>query len=145
MGAIIIIIGWHASLGLILALAQDDFDDSWEDASGISEDLLRRYEDRWWKACRMGDYDTMVTMLIGGKEALVAGVDDQSRSALHYTSGIGNIRCTKLLLANGAEVDLRDSDGYTPLHIASGYMHKDIVKALLDHGADPEVGDKQER
>ena len=124
---------------------QDDYSDSWEDASNLSDDLLRRFEERWWRACKKGDYDTMVTMLMSGKEALVAGVDDGSRSALHYAAGIGNERTTELLLANGAEVDLKDKDGYTPLHIAAGYMHRPIVRALLDRGADPEIADAQGR
>ncbi len=77
----------------------------------MSEDLLRNYEDKWWKAARGGDYDTLVTMLIGGREALVLGVDDDRRSALHYVCGTGNVKCAKLLLINGAEVDLKDKDG----------------------------------
>ena len=124
---------------------QDDYEDSWESANDISEDLLRNYEDKWWKAVKTGAYDVIVSMLIGGRDALVSGVDDELRSALHYACGTGNTKCVKLLLVNGAEVDLRDKDGYTPLHIASGYMHKEIVNELIEAGADPEIKDNQER
>ena len=124
---------------------QDEYEDSWEAADDLSEDLLRGYEDKWWKAVKTGDYDTIVGMLIGGREALVSGVDDERRSALHYSCGTGNVKCAKLLLVNGAEVDLRDKDGYTPLHIASGYMHKPIVSELIEAGADPEIEDNNDR
>ena len=124
---------------------QDEYEDSWEDAEGLSEDLLRNYEDSWWNAVKTGKYDKIVTMLIGGREALVSGVDNDRRSALHYACGTGNIKCTKLLLVNGAEVDIRDKDGYTPLHIASGYMHKEVVSELINYGADPEIKDNNNR
>lgn len=39
----------------------------------------------------------------------------------------------------------QDKDGYTPLHIAAGYLHKGIVRKLLDAGADPELEDKKGR
>ena len=35
--------------------------------------------------------------------------------------------------------------GYTPLHIAAGYLHGSIVRLLLGAGADPEQADKQGR
>lgn len=31
------------------------------------------------------------------------------------------------------------SAGYTPLHMASGYLHTPVVELLLAYGADPEV------
>jgi hypothetical protein len=33
--------------------------------------------------------------------------------------------------------------GYTPLHMASGYMHTGPMAALLEAGADPLIKDKQ--
>ena len=124
---------------------QDEYEDTWENADDISEDLLRNYEDKWWRAVKTSAYDVIVTMLIGGRDALVSGVDDDRRSALHYACGTGNVKCVKLLLVNGAEVDLRDKEGYTPLHIASGYMHTEVVNALIESGADPEIKDEQGR
>ena len=59
--------------------------------------------------------------------------------------GTGVVKVVQLLLANGAEVDLRDKEGYTPLHLASGYMQVPVIRALIDAGADPEVEDKDGR
>ena len=39
----------------------------------------------------------------------------------------------------------QDKDGYTPLHIAAGYLNRGVVRLLLAAGADPELQDKQGR
>jgi ankyrin len=49
------------------------------------------------------------------------------------------VRVTELLLEHGAEVDTRDKDQWTPLHVASYFGNVEIVRLLLDHGADPEA------
>lgn len=50
-----------------------------------------------------------------------------------------------MLLEGGAEVEWCDEEGYTPLHMAAGYVHAGCVKLLLDQGADPEAEDAQGR
>ena len=42
------------------------------------------------------------------------------------------------LIANGANVNLKDSDGKSPLHIACEEGKNSIVRALLVFGADTE-------
>ena len=39
----------------------------------------------------------------------------------------------------------RPATGYTPLHMAAGYMHTTTIAALLQGGADPEQQDRQGR
>jgi signal recognition particle protein len=39
----------------------------------------------------------------------------------------------------------QDKEGYTPLHIAAGYLNRGVVRLLLAAGADPELQDKQGR
>ena len=46
--------------------------------------------------------------------------------------------CVMALIANGANVNLKDSDGKTPLHIACEEGKNSIVRALLVFGADTE-------
>lgn len=45
----------------------------------------------------------------------------------------------------GALVDVQDPEGYTPLHMAAGYLHSDSVNALLAGGADMTRPDRQGR
>ena len=40
---------------------EDEYEDSWEAADDISEDLLRNYEDKWWRAVKTGEYDVVVS------------------------------------------------------------------------------------
>jgi quinoprotein dehydrogenase-associated probable ABC transporter substrate-binding protein len=42
----------------------------------------------------------------------------------------------KLLLSAGADVNKRDSQGYTPLTSAARQRYTDVIKVLLDHNAD---------
>lgn len=52
-------------------------------------------------------------------------------SALHFTAGIGSSDCTQLLIDYGADVNTSDREGYTPLHMAAGYLHTSTVITLL--------------
>lgn len=50
-----------------------------------------------------------------------------------------------MLLEEGADVHWQDKDGYTALHIAAGYVHNSVVRALLEAGANPEEEDLKGR
>ena len=43
------------------------------------------------------------------------------------------------LLENGALIDVKDDDGYTPLHFAALYDSFDTCEFLLKSGADPDI------
>jgi len=55
---------------------------------------------------------------------------------LHSAVQWGHEQTVKLLLSNGAEVDVKNHLGQSPLHYASVFRHKRIVDILLDSGAD---------
>jgi len=44
-------------------------------------------------------------------------------------------------IANGAEVNVKDTAGRTPLHMAAAYGATPVARLLLDKGADPDVQD----
>jgi ankyrin repeat protein len=68
-------------------------------------------------------------------------IDIQDRdgwTALHFAAHENNFAITKMLLDNGAAVDLKEIYGNTALFKAvfSSRGNGDIIKLLLDHGAD---------
>lgn len=58
-------------------------------------------------------------------------------TALHWAAGTGNLALAKLLLEQGAEVDVPDRGGATPLHRAAHMGQAEMVRWLLQQGADP--------
>jgi ankyrin repeat protein len=48
----------------------------------------------------------------------------------------------KLLLEHGANPNIQDENGDTPLHWTAQWGRLDVVKLLLVYGADPTVKDK---
>lgn len=128
-----------------LVVWKDGTPDTWEPAQNLADNLLRDFEERWWSICRKGDKEAMHTMLSKGAKLLATTVDENRRSGLHFTAAIGNAECTRMLCEAGADIDLGDKQGYTPLHMAVGYSRTATVQVLLDYGADPEAADKEGR
>lgn len=78
--------------------------------------------------------------------------NDNGRTALHAMLDIGSSNYNKyrlskdtleLLLSKGADVNLKDKDGRTPLHFAAESADGDIVELLLDKGADINAKDDE--
>jgi ankyrin repeat protein len=55
----------------------------------------------------------------------------------------GDVAEVRTLLERGAAVDVRDSQGRTPLHVAAFQGHGASAQALIAAGADPALLDKQ--
>ena len=65
-----------------------------------------------------------------------------SYTALHAAVASFKNEYVKILLENGAsDVNIRDNYGYTALHLATTFRYHDIVKTLLDYGADTGIKD----
>jgi uncharacterized protein len=50
--------------------------------------------------------------------------------------GQGDLALVKLLLSQGADVDSDDGAGFAALHYAANKSHAEVVKVLIDAGAD---------
>jgi ankyrin repeat protein len=82
---------------------------------------------------------TLVAGLLNGSvDANTANEDGVS--ALMLASYHGFKPITEMLLQHGAKVDVKNNRQETALRLA-GSTHPDIVKLLLEHGADPNVRD----
>lgn len=48
----------------------------------------------------------------------------------------GNLAEVEQLINNGADVDVADGDGDTPLHVATLYDYTEIIELLKQHGGE---------
>ncbi|WP_419247334.1 ankyrin repeat domain-containing protein [Wolbachia endosymbiont of Rhagoletis indifferens] len=62
---------------------------------------------------------------------------------LHFAVNFGDINVTKLLLEEGADIDIKDQNKNTSLHLAASNGHTDTVKLLMEKGSDLSVVDKE--
>jgi ankyrin repeat protein len=65
--------------------------------------------------------------------------DKFGRTALWWAARFGDIDGVKRLIDEGADMDIKDIDGESPLHSASRWGHEAITELLLIHGADANV------
>ena len=86
--------------------------------------------------------DPEVVALLLDLGADIEAVEPQhGNRPLHKAVETGNLTFTLLLMSRGAQVNTKDNNGFTPLHLASRYTSDEtgleIVRLLLDHSADP--------
>ncbi|MDI6449621.1 ankyrin repeat domain-containing protein [Anaerobaca lacustris] len=60
-------------------------------------------------------------------------------AALHEAVGSGSLSQVRALLARGADPDVRNRHGWTPLQRAAEQGHAAMVELLMKYGADPDV------
>ena len=53
----------------------------------------------------------------------------------------GDIEAVKQHLAAGADVNAKDEEGLTPLHLAASWGHKEVAELLIGNGADVNAKD----
>jgi len=88
-------------------------------------------------AANDGDIDRLEAALLPSININALEADPfQGRASLHVAAQSGNVTAIHFLLAHGAEVDLRNSEGETPLHEAAYWARPEAIRALLDAGAD---------
>ncbi len=60
---------------------------------------------------------------------------DSCHSLLHKAAGSGSVQCLKLLVEMGAQLDVTNTEGETPLHVAAANGHVESVNVLVNAGA----------
>ncbi|XP_071319627.1 ankyrin repeat domain-containing protein 61-like [Trachinotus anak] len=67
---------------------------------------------------------------------------ESQQTALHLSVRYAALSAVQILASYGADVNAVDSGGMTPLHMAAGMLHKDMIANLISHGADIHMGVK---
>ncbi|MCG7521739.1 ankyrin repeat domain-containing protein [Ruegeria sp. Ofav3-42] len=91
-------------------------------------------------AARSGDIDRLISLLEDG--APVSG--DGAIQPIHFACMAGQIDAVRVLLERGADPNASSLLG-TPLIIAAGRKHAEIVELLLNNGADLELAGGKEK
>ena len=85
-------------------------------------------------AARNNDKNAILQLLQGGAE-INAKDKKFGTTPLSWAAHNGHTEVAKLLIENGAEVDVRRNDGQTPLSLVVYKGHAEVAKLLRQHGA----------
>ena len=93
---------------------------------------------------RRGNIEMITQLFKENKAAAIADAQDGlGNGALHYCGQFGHAEAAALILSKGANPNLKNYAGETPLHKATWADKFDVVKVLCDHGANPNVRNKK--
>uniref|UniRef100_A0A671M830 Fibronectin type III and ankyrin repeat domains 1 n=1 Tax=Sinocyclocheilus anshuiensis TaxID=1608454 RepID=A0A671M830_9TELE len=91
-----------------------------------------------WNSCAGGHLPVLHHLMQDGCEVDVR--DDATWTPLMIVSVMtGDTAVASLLITAGADVNVQDRDGKTPLMVAVLNNYEHLVKILLDRGADPNI------
>jgi ankyrin repeat protein len=118
------ILGVSAFVGLTLILIMGSI-------SGSRADDL----DFFVEAVRKNHIDEVQAFILKGVDVNARDIFGEN-AGLHWAASLGLAEMARLLIDNGADLDIRNNDGNTPLHWAAGEGQKELVVILIVHGAD---------
>ena len=110
---------------------------------------LQRGVDLALAAAARDDSPTLVAILAkaGAKGDVVQGKDssDQGETALTVASHRGRVKFVTELLACGAAINSRNAENQSALHVAASANQAEVVRLLLERGADSTLVDNARR
>jgi hypothetical protein len=101
----------------------------------------KRVETQLRYFCRHGMTASVVRMLEMRSIDVEAKGGEHGSTCLIVAALNGHFAICRLLLDKGAQLEAKDSDGWTPLHYAAWNGHVEFVRLICDHGADVEARD----
>jgi ankyrin repeat protein len=81
-------------------------------------------------AAAQGNQPEMIDYLVNVKNMQIDGVDSNGWSALHCAADCNSLKAVKKLLELGANKDLKNKKGHTPLQIAQDKKYEEIINLL---------------
>ncbi len=75
-------------------------------------------------------------LIANGADVNLVSINDFKVMPIHSAVSIKDLNLTKLLLDNDADVNAKQSGGFTPLHQAANRGDSDLLELLIKHGAD---------
>ena len=96
-------------------------------------------------ATAIGDLDAVKKHIAAGTDVNQLDPDEQGDkdSCLGVAAAFGHMDVVLALIEAGADIDYRNKNGSTPLHIAAFFCYPEITKALIDKGADKNAVDNE--
>ncbi|XP_065337937.1 uncharacterized protein LOC135938275 isoform X1 [Cloeon dipterum] len=85
-------------------------------------------------ACNGKNWEVLDFLLQRGNFDLEKSSFD-GRTALHFAAASGDLRCTQILLAAGADINAKDLWNRTPIQLAEFYDSTKVVNFLAENGA----------
>ncbi|KYR00048.1 ankyrin repeat-containing protein [Tieghemostelium lacteum] len=89
--------------------------------------------------------DQVLEFLINQCKANVNASNDEGESLLHLACGLGELKSTQVLLRAGAQINLRDECGQTPLCEAKNNNHCQIVDLLSQFSSNNKQQQQQQQ
>src|SRR5207253_2607153 len=106
----------------------------------VNYDRVQSNTTRLIEAAVHGDTEAVKRFIAAGDNVNAVSTDGNNTTALLYAvqhaPRDGNYELVKLLIAAGADVNVRHNWGYTPLMVAVRHHSPKTVTLLLSHGAD---------
>ncbi|HEX5170874.1 MAG TPA: ankyrin repeat domain-containing protein [Cyclobacteriaceae bacterium] len=109
----------------------------------ITPDLIDSYSTDGFTAlglaCFFGHVDVVKYLIDKGANVNKPSSNSFHVAPIHSAAAISDYEIISLLLAHGADVNVRQQGGVTPLHSAGHNGQTKIAKLLIDHGADTDA------
>lgn len=90
-------------------------------------------------ACFFGHAAVAEHLVNQGANINLAATNQMKVAPIHAACAARQFDIVKMLVANGADVNARQQQGFVPLHAAAQNGDAVMAKLLLDHGADAKV------
>ncbi len=87
-------------------------------------------------AAFFGHSDTVKALIAAGADLNLHSRESMKVSALHSATAAGRLEIAQVLLANGANPNLKADQDFRPLHEAAANGRLEFAEALLEAGAD---------